>query len=41
VGNSLVQAAQPGHENYEWQGEAPNTKGALDPPLEPRWSSAI
>ena len=35
VGNSLSKRLNPVTENYEWQGEAPNTKGALNPPLEP------
>jgi predicted extracellular nuclease len=35
VGNSLSKRLNPATENYEWQGEAPNTKGTLNPPLEP------
>ncbi|MGH8823013.1 MAG: ExeM/NucH family extracellular endonuclease [Jiangellaceae bacterium] len=35
VGNSLSKRLNPTTENYEWQGEAPNTKGTLNPPLEP------
>jgi uncharacterized protein len=35
VGNSLSKRLNPVTENYEWQGEAANTKGALNPPLEP------
>jgi uncharacterized protein len=35
VGNSLSKRLNPATENYEWQGEAPNTTGTLNPPLEP------
>jgi len=35
VENSLSKRLNPVTGNYEWQGEAPNTKGALNPPLEP------
>ena len=35
VGNSLSKRLNPTTENYEWQGEAPNTKGVLNPQLEP------
>ena len=35
VGNSLSKRLNPVTENYEWQGEAPSTKGTLNPPLEP------
>ena len=35
VGNSLSKRLNPVTENYEWQGEAPNTKDTLNPPLEP------
>ena len=35
VGNSLSKRLNPATENYEWQGEAPNTRGTLNPPLEP------
>jgi predicted extracellular nuclease len=35
VGNSLSKRLNPATENYEWQGEAPNTRDTLNPPLEP------
>ncbi|HEX6576780.1 MAG TPA: ExeM/NucH family extracellular endonuclease [Jiangellaceae bacterium] len=35
VGNSLSKRLNPATENYEWQAEAPNTRDALNPPLEP------
>lgn len=33
VGNSLSKRLDPASGTYVWQGEAPNTKGALNPPL--------
>ncbi|MGH8840157.1 MAG: ExeM/NucH family extracellular endonuclease [Jiangellaceae bacterium] len=35
AGNSLSKRLNPATENYEWQGEAPNTRDTLNPPLEP------
>ena len=35
VGNSLSKRLNPVTGNYDWQPEAANTKGALNPPLEP------
>ena len=40
VGNSLSKRLNPVTENYEWQGEAPNTKVRSTRHSNLRWSSA-